>query len=102
MRCASRGFWRPLNEPKVPILKRVLISVAARYCSDWQADAEEVDDEADDCEFEVETRHAHARKRQDDVLHEEVNDGTPDGRGEDEATVQEGEDAGQCEGDGRR
>jgi hypothetical protein len=44
---------------------------------DREADAEEVDDEANDGEFQVKAGHADAGEREDNVLHKEVDGGPP-------------------------
>ena len=91
-----------VSAPASPVTKipRTLI-LPAGYRGDREADAEEVDDEADDGEFQVETRHADAREGQDDVLHEEVDNGAPHCRGKDEVVaVQEGQHTSESEVDG--
>jgi hypothetical protein len=60
-----------------------------------------VDDEADDGEFQIKAGHADAREREDDVLHEEVDDGAPECGGEkDVDAIEERQEAGDGEIDG--
>lgn len=59
-----------------------------------------MDDQADDGEFEVEVGQADAGKGEDDVLHREVDDGAPEGGGEEDVAVEEWEVAAEGEVDG--
>src|SRR5215813_2992261 len=76
-------------------------AIAAGDRGDRETDAEEVDDEADDGELQVEPGHADTREGQDHVLHEEVDDGAPDGGGSwKRDSIEEREHAGKREVNG--